>query len=67
MAVLDDEIRLWTKRRRDLFAAFFEEAGRENPEDEAYLLYSLIEGTIQQYLLEPDRYPLQTIVNRIIE
>jgi len=41
-------------------------AGRAEPEIEALLLYSLIEGTIQQYLLDPANYPLEAVANRII-
>jgi len=64
-AVLGEAFLLWTRRLRDLFVQFFREAGRENPEIEAYFLYSLIEGTIQQYLLDPENYPLTSMVERI--
>jgi hypothetical protein len=39
--------------------------GRPDPELEALILYSLIEGTIQQYLLDPANYPLDQVVARI--
>jgi len=55
------------KRLRDLFIANFREAGKDEPEVDAYVLYSLIEGTIQQYLLEPEQYPLENMVERIVE
>lgn len=66
MDVLGDDFRLWTKRLRELFVADFTAMNRATPELDAYLLYSMIEGTIQQYLLEPVTYPLQAVVARII-
>ena len=67
MAVLGDPFRLWTGRLRDLFVTNFREAGGATPEVDALILYSLIEGTIQQYLLDPETYPLDTISERIVE
>ena len=64
-AVLGDSFRLWTARLRDLFIQDFQEAGRTEAEIKAYVLYSLIEGTIQQYLLAPENYPLTAVVEQI--
>ncbi|GAB4579234.1 MAG: TetR/AcrR family transcriptional regulator [Anaerolineales bacterium] len=66
MNVIGDSVRLWTGRLRDIFESCFTQAGRANPEIEARLLYSIIEGTVQQYLLEPENYPLEEVVARII-
>ncbi len=66
MALLGDSFRLWTARLRDLFTAELQAAGRVDPESDALILYSLIEGTIQQYLLDPDNYPLAAVVRRIV-
>ncbi|MDX1522714.1 MAG: TetR/AcrR family transcriptional regulator [Anaerolineae bacterium] len=66
MAVLGDSFRLWTGRLRMLFTEYLTQSGRESPEIAAYVLYSLIEGTIQQYLLDPEPYPLEAVVERII-
>ena len=65
-AVLGDAFRLWTGHLRGLFIQNFQEAGRKDPEIEAYFLYSLVEGAIQQYLLDPDNYPIDNIVTQII-
>lgn len=67
MNVLGDSFRRLTKRLRDLFIAELRAAGREDPEMEALILYSLIEGTIQQYLLDPAHYPLDGVVKKISE
>jgi AcrR family transcriptional regulator len=66
MELLGDSFREWTARLRDLFTAELQAAGRQEPEVDALMLYSLIEGTIQQYLLDPPNYPLELIVETII-
>lgn len=67
MAILGDSFRHWTGRLRDLFIAELRGTGRADPEIEALLLYSLVEGTIQQYLLDPANYPLEVVAGRIID
>jgi AcrR family transcriptional regulator len=67
MQVLGDSFRLWTTQLRDLFINELRGAGRAEPKVDAYMLYSLLEGTIQQYLLDPNKYPLDVVRNRIIK
>ena len=64
--LLGDDFRTWTRALRDLFIMELQQLGRPNPTLEAYMLYSLLEGTIQQYLLDPDNYPLDAVVNEIV-
>lgn len=64
--VLGNDFRLWTARLRDLFVGELRQAGRTDPELDALLLYSLIEGTIQQYLLDPANYPIEQVSAAII-
>jgi hypothetical protein len=66
MAILGDAFRQWTRRLRELFTAEFKKLDRADPELEALILYSLIEGTIQQYLLDPDEYPLALVTEHIV-
>jgi AcrR family transcriptional regulator len=66
MAILGDGFREWNRRLRELFTAELRSLGRAEPEVEALILYSLVEGTIQQYLLDPDDYPLDLVSERII-
>jgi len=66
MAVLGDGLREWTRRLRELFTAELSALGRPEPELDALILYSLIEGAIQQYLLDPDDYPLALVRDHII-
>lgn len=65
-ALLRDDLRAWTHRLRDLFESELRQMGRADPALDALLLYSLIEGTIQQYLLDPDDYPLDQVAGAII-
>lgn len=64
---LGDFFRQRTRDLRGYFEARLGEYGRENPTLDAYVLYCLVEGTIQQYLLEPESYPLEAVVARILE
>ena len=66
VAILGDAFRQWTRRLGQLFTAELRSAGRVEPELDALILYSLIEGTIQQYLLDPDEYPLAQVTERIV-
>jgi len=66
MTVLGDAFRQWTRQLRNLFTVELRNAGRPEPEIEALILYSLIEGTIQQYLLDPANYPLSAVADRIV-
>ena len=67
MEILGDSFRQWTGQLRDLFVADLKAMGRAEPEMEAFILYSLIEGTLQQYLLDPATYPLDQVLARIKE
>ncbi len=66
MAVLGDDFRQRTASLRACFVEELELTDRTDPELEAYYLYSVVEGTIQQYLLDPASYPLAAIVEKMI-
>ena len=66
MKILGADFRAWTDRLRQIFLHELADAGWEDADTESYMLYSLIEGTIQQYLLNPDTYPLDLISVKII-
>ena len=65
MSVLGDQFRRWTDQLRLLFEGNLRLLRVANPEIEAQLLYCLIEGAIQQYLLEPTTYPLDAVAERV--
>jgi len=52
-------------RRR--LEGYLRAAGVENPEVEARILFALIDGVSQHYVLETKRYPLQKVVSALVE
>jgi AcrR family transcriptional regulator len=66
MSILGDDFRLRTAMLRTCFMEELTKSGWSNPEMEAYYLYSVVEGAIQQYLLDSDNYPLTPIVKKMI-
>ena len=66
MVVLGDAFRERTAHLRNCFVEELAKRDRDNPALEAYYLYSVVEGAIQQYLLDPGNYPLTEIVEKMI-
>lgn len=66
MQELGDDFRHWTHHLRGCIEQDLGLLGRADPAVDALLVYSLIEGTVQQYLLEPENYPLERVTERII-
>lgn len=51
---------------RETLTRYLREAGVREPEIEAAILFAVIDGVSQHYVLEP-RYPLDAVADRIIE
>ncbi|WP_420645754.1 TetR/AcrR family transcriptional regulator [Candidatus Leptofilum sp.] len=66
MSILGDDFRQRTAALRGCFVDELAQAGWPQPELEAYYLYSVVEGAIQQYLLDPPNYPLADVVEKMI-
>lgn len=66
MQELGDDFRYRTNHLRDCIEQDLALLGRPAPAIAARLFYSLLEGTIQQYLLEPASYPLHEVTEQII-
>jgi hypothetical protein len=45
---------------------YLKEAGVAHPDVEAVILFALIDGVSQHYVLDPERYPLARITERIV-
>jgi hypothetical protein len=60
---LDD----WTRAIVTTLEGFLREAGSEDPPVDAELLFALIDGLSQHYLLDPDAFPLEASIERAIE
>ena len=66
MRVLGDDFRARTAALRSAFEGELAFLEHPNPTLGSYIMYCLVEGTIQQYLLEPATYPLDDVVAEII-
>lgn len=55
-----------TNALRSCLIASFEAQGHPNPTLKGYVAYCLIEGMNQQFLLDPEHYPLDDVVEEII-
>ena len=49
-----------------LFTALLTEIGRPEPEIEAHLLFATLDGVFQHYVLDPETYPLDAVIERLV-
>ena len=66
LASLGDRVLAWTDEIRHVLERYLREAGFPEPEIEAALLFALIDGVSQHYVLDPARYPLDEVIERIV-
>lgn len=64
---LGDRIHQWTAAIRATLERFLRETGADDPEVEAAILFALIDGVSQHYVLDPEHYPLDDVAARIVE
>ena len=67
LSALADEVEASTATILEHLENLLREAGSENPRIEAAVLFALIDGVSQHYVLDPIDYPLEEVTNRIIE
>jgi AcrR family transcriptional regulator len=67
MALLGDDFRTWTQRLRFLFETELRQQRRSDPYIDSLILYCLIDGAIQQYLLDPTGCPLELVTEQILD
>lgn len=63
---LGDDIQVWAGEIREKLEHYFRAAGYAQPEIEAAILFALIDGISQHYVLDPEHYPLNAIVEALI-
>lgn len=56
----------WTTAIRETLAGYLRELGTDQPELDAAVLFALIDGVSQHYVLEPSTYPLDAVADQII-
>ena len=67
--VLEDlgpELERWTDTILETLEGFLREAGAPDPVVDARLLFALIDGLAQHYLLDPDDFPLDACIERSV-
>jgi len=56
----------WTSAIHAQLLVFLSEAGFEDPAIEASVLFALIDGISQHYVLDPEHYPIDVIIEHVI-
>ena len=59
-------LRTWTTTIQSTLARYLKEAGSRQPDVDAALLFALIDGASQHYVLDPKGYPLNDVTDGII-
>jgi len=67
LAGLAKQTRKSTAMIRQTLTRYLRDAGGDNPELDAAILFAIIDGVSQHYVLEPTRYPLDAVADRIIQ
>lgn len=66
VAGLGKRLRTWTLTIESTLARYLADAGSRQPEIDAALLFALIDGASQHYVLDPKGYPLAQVTEGII-
>lgn len=56
----------WTAMIHETLTRFLAESGVEEPELEAAVLFAVIDGVAQHFVLDPDRYPLDEVAEQVV-
>jgi AcrR family transcriptional regulator len=67
LSVLGDDLFAWTAEIRSTLERYFRAQGAAQPTIEAAVLFALIDGVAQHYVLDPERYPLAAVTEMIVE
>lgn len=67
LATLGGDLPQWTGEILQTLERYFAEAGAPEPQIEAALLFALIDGVSQHYVLDPQRYPLDAVERALVE
>ncbi|GAB4209898.1 MAG: TetR family transcriptional regulator [Roseiflexaceae bacterium] len=67
LAALGVDMAAWTGEIRATVARYFRDAGAAQPEIEAAVLFALIDGVSQHYVLMPEHYPLAEVEALLLE
>lgn len=57
----------WTRAIESTLHGYLKEAGARKPRLEASILFALIDGMSQHFVLDPDNYPLEDVVDAVVK
>lgn len=63
---LATEIAGWNRQVLSYLGSLLKSAGEEQPAAMARLLFAVIDGIVQHYLLDPEGYPVKKVVDRAV-
>ena len=63
---IGDELHQWTASILRTLHGYLRDAGVPHPDIEAAALFALIDGISQHYVLDPDRYPLDAVIELVV-
>ena len=66
LASLAPSLELWTREIHEKLQRYLSDAGWPDPQMEALLLFAQIDGLSQHFVLDPARYPLDAVIDRLI-
>jgi AcrR family transcriptional regulator len=66
LAGLGERVLAWTGEIRGVLEGYLRAAGFAHPETEAAILFALIDGVSQHYVLDPARYPLDEVIEQVV-
>ena len=67
LASLAPSLQAWTRDIHERLRQYLEDAGWRDAGLEALLLFAQIDGVSQHYVLDPSRYPLDAVIDRLIQ
>lgn len=67
LASLGGSLTAWADTIRQTFEGYFREVGAPDPAVEAAILFALIDGVCQHYVLDPQHYPLERVEQHLIQ
>jgi AcrR family transcriptional regulator len=63
---LGPELHEWTATILRTLEGYLRDAGVSRPAVEAAVLFAVIDGVSQHYVLDPDRYPLEAVIELVV-
>jgi AcrR family transcriptional regulator len=66
LASLGNDVLTWADEIRSTLEGYFQRVGVPQPQTEAAILFALIDGVAQHYVLDPEHYPLEAVEQALL-